>query len=430
MKMSTDRLVYIWSGVARRLVFHRSGRRILSLAAAFLALAAALAPALPAAAAVETDYRDDSTVSHPYAVQQLDDGNLLICRAGFLDPGVTEVTPSGAAVWSFPGVEAASAQRLSGGDTLIADSGAPGPPYTPRVIEVTPAGRVAWEYRLSSPAQAPRYAQRLANGDTLITLPFEIIEVSPAQKVVWSYGWGRPVAPGTPGFLANPVQAVRLANGNTLIVDQGFTGGRVFEITPQKQVVWQAGDYLYSPAGGGTGVSGTGGAAGTSPAPSGNNGPAGVPAADHGQDTRSAAANNGNDGITAGSAVGRGAAVNGDGSGNAGNGLKETAGNGAGDAAGAAAANPPGGFLRPIQLKRPTGAVRLANGDTLIADAGTSTLWEVTADGQVVRSASWQDALAGLPVMNQWLATPLSSGWVILPVTMTSSRSRVLVVMP
>lgn len=365
IKIIKDNLAYIRSGVARRPVFRRCERRVLTLAAALFTLVAAMAPALPATAAVETDYRDDSTVSHPYAVQQLNDGNLLICRVGFLNPGVVEVTPAGAPVWSFPGVEAASAQRLSGGNTLIADSGAPGPPHVPRVIEVTSDGRVAWEYRLSSPARAPRYAQRLANGDTLITLPFEIIEVSPVKKVVWSYGWGRPVAPGTTGFLANPVQAVRLANGNTLIVDQGFTGGRVFEITPQKQVVWQVGDYMYNPAGGGADTSGTG-----SPGVSGSGGAA------------------------------------------------------------AAASVLPGAAHRAIQLKRPTGAVRLANGDTLIADTGTSALLEVAPDEQVARSASWQDALAGLPVMNQWLATPLSNGQVILPVTLTSSRSRVLVAMP
>ncbi|MGB9803660.1 MAG: hypothetical protein ACPLUI_07595, partial [Desulfofundulus sp.] len=184
------------------------------------------------------------------------------------------------------------------------------------------------------------------------------------KKVVWSYGWGRPVPPGTPGHLANPVQAVRLPNGHTLIVDQGFTGGRVLEVDAKKQVVWQVGDGTYA----------------VPPAPQG-----------------------GAQGTAAGSGV-------------------APAGTGAVNA-------PPAGTVSgAVRLKRPTGALRLPNGNTLIADAGTSTLLEVTPDRRVVRSLSWRDALAGLPVMNQWLAAPLDECRVIVPLTLTSSRSRVLVV--
>lgn len=193
------------------------------------------------AAIKELEYRDEITFNHPNFAQQLDNGNLLVCRVGYQAPEVLELTPAGQKIWSYSGVQASSALRLSSGNTLIADSGAPGAPFVPRVIEVIPEGGIIWEYRLSSLSQAPRYAEQLVNGNILITLPFKILEVNRDKKVVWSYGWGRPVPPATRGYLANPLQATRLGNGNTLIVDGGLTGGRVFEITPGKDIVWQYG---------------------------------------------------------------------------------------------------------------------------------------------------------------------------------------------
>jgi hypothetical protein len=218
----------------------------------FLTIAAYLLFAFPAVAlettteeAIYIDYQEDFKVSHPNFFDLLPTGNLLICRVGYQKPAVAEVTLDGQEVWSFSGIQANSALRLANGNYLLADSGAPGPPYIPRVCEVSPQGNIVWEYRFSSLAQAPRYAERLANGNTLITLPFKVIEVTPAKKVVWSYGWGKPVPPGVPGYLACPVNATRQANGNTLVVDHGLIGGRVFELTPQKQIVWQYGAGTY-----------------------------------------------------------------------------------------------------------------------------------------------------------------------------------------
>ncbi|MBE3586880.1 MAG: hypothetical protein IMW94_12170 [Thermoanaerobacter sp.] len=347
----------------------RANKFLAAVLAIFLAAAAILPlPAAAQEAAVEVDYRDDITVNHPYYVEQLPGGNLLMTRVGHQSPAVVEVTPAGQEVWSYQGVQAAAARRLANGNTLIADSGAPGRPFVPRVIEVNPAGRVVWEYRLPSPARAPRYAQRLSGGNTLITLPYQIIEVTPDKRVVWSYGWGRPVPPGTPGHLANPVQAVRLPNGHTLIVDQGFTGGRVLELDAHKQVIWQVGDGTYNPPPVSQGVPGE----------------------------------------AAGSGEGRGD--------------RQVLPGPAGTAPAADAAP------RPVRLKRPTGVLRLPNGNTLIADAGTSTLLEVAPDRRVVNSWSWKGALADLPVMNQWLAAPVDPFRVVVPLTLTSSRSRVLVI--
>ncbi|GAB6274442.1 MAG: hypothetical protein STSR0004_13050 [Peptococcaceae bacterium] len=313
----------------------------------FLTVTAYLLFAFPAGAlettpeeAVNIDYQEDFKINHPNFFDLLPNGNLLICRVGHQKPAVAEVTLDGQEVWSFSGIQANSALRLANGNYLLTDSGAPGPPYIPRVCEINPQGNMVWEHCFSSLAQAPRYAERLVNGHTLITLPFKIIEVTPAKKVVWSYGWGKPVSPGTTGHLACPVQATRLANGNTLVVDRGLVGGRVFELTPQKQIVWQYGTGTYP-----------------KPEPSS-----------------------------------------------------------------------PEPVSKPGYLKQPVYAVKLPDGHTLIADLGAQALITVSGAGKLINTVSWQSSLAALPVLNQWWARPLTSEKALVAFTLTSLRSRILLV--
>jgi hypothetical protein len=163
---------------------------------------------------------------------------------GFSAPSVQEIDPAGRVVWSFKGVQPASAKRLPGGNTLVADSGAPGLPYVPRVLEVSPGGEVVWEHRFASLAESPRYAEKLPGGNVLVTLPFMIVELDRQHRVVWSYGGRKPLPPGSPGYLERPVMATGLTNGNVLVVDGGFAGGRILEINKNKQVVWQFGRRL------------------------------------------------------------------------------------------------------------------------------------------------------------------------------------------
>lgn len=185
------------------------------------------------------DYIGDITYNLVRDAEKLPNGNLLLCRVGAWMPGIIEVNPEGKSVWVYYGIQANSAKRLANGNTLVADSGAPGAPYVPRVVELTPEGKKAWEYVLPSLAYAPRYAERLSNGNTLVVLPFEVREVTPEKKVVWQYGLGKPSTLGTTGYMARPIKAHRLANGNTIIVDRGtYKNGRVIEVTPDKKIAW------------------------------------------------------------------------------------------------------------------------------------------------------------------------------------------------
>lgn len=188
---------------------------------------------------LSSDYIANITWSYPQYVHNLSGGNKLLSRVGAWDPGIIEVDREGKEVWYYRGIQPNSARRLDNGNTLVADSGAPGPPFMPRVVELTTKGEKAWEYVLPSINQAPRYAERLSNGNTLIVLPFEVREVNPQKKIVWQFGTGKPGKPGTAGNLERPLRAYRLGNGSTLIVDRGYAHGKVLEVTPAKKVVWQ-----------------------------------------------------------------------------------------------------------------------------------------------------------------------------------------------
>jgi outer membrane protein assembly factor BamB len=134
-----------------------------------------------------------------------DAGTLLLAH---MDLGkVVEYDSYGKEVWSHtpaPKMAVWSAERLKNGDTLISGSG--------MVREVSAAGATVWEF---SPADVPDYlfnsmqiAKRLPNGNTLIntwvnqwngpidplTAPVQALEVTADKKIVWALrAWGSPV---------------------------------------------------------------------------------------------------------------------------------------------------------------------------------------------------------------------------------------------
>ena len=187
-------------------------------------------------------------------------GNVLV--ADQFNNRVIELSRAGNIVWHFgtgsfmagPHTVVApnDAQRVPGGRTLIAGTGAPaGAPGYPaggaidsRVLLVNHAGKIVWQYgkagvngtgfnRLNTPVQATW----LPNHDVLITDQGNdrVIMVTPAQKIVWQYG-KTGVAGSGPDELNTPNSAELLANGHVLIADEG--GNRVIEVTKAKNIVW------------------------------------------------------------------------------------------------------------------------------------------------------------------------------------------------
>jgi len=190
-------------------------------------------------------------------------GNVLI--ADQFNNRVTEVAQNGRIVWHFgtgssvAGAHAVvapnDAQRIPGGRTLIAATGAPaGAPGYPaggaadsRVLIVNRAGAIVWRYGQagvsgSGPGQldTPVQATYVPSGNILITdqANARVIMVTPGKKIVWQYGQTGVTGTGA-NQLNNPNSAELLANGHILIADEG--NNRVIEVTRAKKIVWSYG---------------------------------------------------------------------------------------------------------------------------------------------------------------------------------------------
>jgi hypothetical protein len=227
-----------------------------------------------------TRLADNQDLINVYSAQRLPNGNTLITdrRADF----VIEVNPAKEIVWRYgaqpdslePGslVDPFTATRLPNGNTLITDNR-----FATRVLEIRTSDydpsdpnlgftedSIVWRYGRDNdggtgPGQlaSPRFAQRLPNGNTLITDSSDqvfagnrIIEVTPDGEIVWQYGVAG-VAGTDEGQLSRPSSAIRLANGNTLICEEGT--GRLLEVDPDGITVDLYGPGEFTPEGGALG---------------------------------------------------------------------------------------------------------------------------------------------------------------------------------
>ena len=154
-------------------------------------------------------------------------------------PGfVREYEPAGRLTWQLDDLRWPwKAERLSDGQTLIADAG------TNEVFAVDEAGRRVWRAAGLGPIEpalfdslGPVYCQRLVNGHTLVSIRSldRVVELDEEGAEVWS------VPAGT---LAAPYSATRLANDHTLVADNGHK--RVVELNKAGQPVWELTGFGY-----------------------------------------------------------------------------------------------------------------------------------------------------------------------------------------
>ena len=210
-------------------------------------------------------------------------GNVLLSH----DRGAKEVTPDKKVVWEYrspDGSEVHTCQPLPDGGVLLCEGG------TSRLVEVGRDGKVRKEVRIETKTQGAhgqfRVARKLADGHYLVTFSGEnlvreldadgkavrtipvpgnpyaalrlpggntliacgdghkLIEVDPQDKVVWKIEEND--LPGNPLRFVAGIQ--RLPNGNTVVCNwggHGFLGKQplIFEVTPDKKVVWQVEDH-------------------------------------------------------------------------------------------------------------------------------------------------------------------------------------------
>ena len=218
----------------------------------------------------------------------LANGNILFSASNV----ATEMNRSGQTVWTYAldtiNKELGTAVRLENGYTLVVERGP-----KPRLLEVTRHGQIAAEIPLQPETDndhmQTRMARKLPNGHYLVPhlLAFKVKEYDPAGKVVAEI---RTDLPELGGREAEnwPFTAIRMENGHTLVnlthgnktaifdaagkvvwkVDNGDLEGRfadpcggqllpnghvvitsyaqrdpskvrVFEVNPQKEVVWE-----------------------------------------------------------------------------------------------------------------------------------------------------------------------------------------------
>ncbi|MFA5101742.1 MAG: PQQ-binding-like beta-propeller repeat protein [Candidatus Thermoplasmatota archaeon] len=131
---------------------------------------------------------------------------------------VTLIDTTGAIIWEKTGIIPTDAEKLENGNVLMTNQ------YN--VIEVDITGTIVWQKMTSS---EPFDAERLSNGNTLITEYDRVIEVDPSGTIVWEKTG-----------VYEPVDGERLENGNTMIVEgPGYYGGRVIEVNTAGTIVWQ-----------------------------------------------------------------------------------------------------------------------------------------------------------------------------------------------
>jgi len=213
-----------------------------------------------------------------YDLSVLPNGNILFCDIQSPDSFVREITKDKKIVFEYKTAgEVFSCQRLDNGHTLVGcctrerleEVDATGKivktialktdtkgHMAMRMARITPWGtylvahigdKVVREYNDGSEVlreiKAPNFTfgvVSLANKNIVISTETEIVEVTPDDKVVWRLT-GKDIPEAGAAWMAG---IRRLPNGNTFVCNwlghgKEGTGYPLFEVTPEKKIVWK-----------------------------------------------------------------------------------------------------------------------------------------------------------------------------------------------
>ena len=167
----------------------------------------------------------------------LPNGNVLICWADEVVEFKKDKTIVFKYQLSSQNKELGTAQRLKNGNTLISELG-----EKPRLIEVNSKGEITVEVPLQPETDnahmQTRMARKLANGNYIVPhlLAFAVKEYTPDGEIVQTFKTDLEALGGREAKNW-PFTAIRLANGNTHI--NLTNGNKVIEVDPQGAVVWE-----------------------------------------------------------------------------------------------------------------------------------------------------------------------------------------------
>ena len=181
-------------------------------------------------------YTPPTGMEGSYTCQRLPNGNTLIGENG--SAKVKEIAPDGTVAFELqtqlkkndPHHQMRYVRKLATGNYLVCHSG------DHLVREYTPKGETAWEHAVSDIAFC---AERLPNGNTMISSIDQVTEVSPDGKTVWEFKKSELPDLGIRTMTGFQI----LRNGNIVIgcydaYDASGKGVGMFEITRDKQLVW------------------------------------------------------------------------------------------------------------------------------------------------------------------------------------------------
>ena len=181
-------------------------------------------------------YEPPTGMEGSYTCQRLPNGNTLIGENG--SAKVKEIAPDGSVAFELqtqlkkndPHHQMRYVRKLATGNYLVCHSG------DHLVREYTPNGEITWEYATPNIAFC---AERLSNGNTIISSLDQITEVSPKGKTVWEFKKSELPSLGIRSMTGFQI----LRSGNLVIgcydaYDGAGNGVGMFEITRDKKLVW------------------------------------------------------------------------------------------------------------------------------------------------------------------------------------------------
>nr|WP_299381619.1 aryl-sulfate sulfotransferase [Allomuricauda sp.] len=181
---------------------------------------------------------------------RLRNGNTLITESG-TKPRIVEVNKKGKVVRSTPlqpetdnvHMQTRMARKLKNGNYLVPHL------LAFAVKEYQPDGSIVKTFSTDFEAFGgrgsktwPFTAIRMKNGNTLVTLTQgnRVVELDSEGNIVWEID--NSLYDSNP--LVDPCGAQRLPNGNTVITSYGAKEGiKIFEVDPDKNIVWTFNDY-------------------------------------------------------------------------------------------------------------------------------------------------------------------------------------------
>ena len=167
----------------------------------------------------------------------LPNGNVLVAFGNRVEEFTRDNTIVFSRKLSEPNREIGTAQRLYNGNTLVTELGP-----KPRLLEVSPSGEVVHEVALQPETDnahmQTRMARQLRSGNFLVPhlLAFAVKEYTPAGNVTHTLRTDLESIGGRPAENW-PFTAIRLDNGNTLV---SLThGNKVVELNQHGEIVWK-----------------------------------------------------------------------------------------------------------------------------------------------------------------------------------------------